>query len=78
MVALEQWLKFFLKTASDLDLEPRTLKVELASDIIIPNIDVKLNQNSSINVGTKIVTKGEHTYVQDKPYIPSLLCCARG
>ena len=33
---------FFSKNShSDLDLEPRTLKVKFAGDIIIPNICVK-------------------------------------
>ena len=35
-------LLFFLKLASNHDLEPRTLKVELARDVVIPNIYVKL------------------------------------
>ena len=45
--------KFFLKLTSDLDLEPRILKAELARDIVIPNICVKL----SINVGSRVMTK---------------------
>ena len=48
---------------SDLDLEPRTLKVEFARDIIIPNICVKLYEKPSINVGARAMTKGGHTYV---------------
>ena len=42
MQALEQWLSFSKNNQSDLDLEPRTQKVELAQDIIIPNIYMKL------------------------------------
>ena len=42
MQALEQWQNFSKNSHSDLDLEPRILEVELAQDIIKPNICVKL------------------------------------
>ena len=48
--------KCFYKKASDLDLESRTLKVELARGIIIPNICVKLYQTTSIYVGARAMT----------------------
>ena len=41
MQALEQWQSFSKNSHSDLDLEPLTLKDELAWEIIIPNICVK-------------------------------------
>ena len=44
----------FLEIASDLDLVPRTLKVELARDIV--NICVKFHYNPSINVGARAMT----------------------
>ena len=39
------------------------MKVELAQNIIIPNICVKLYENPSINVGARVMIKGEHMYV---------------
>ena len=42
MQALEQLRSFSKNSHSDLDLEPWTLNDELARDIIIPNICVKL------------------------------------
>ena len=42
MQGLEQWQNFSKNSQSDLDLEPRTLEVELAQDIIKPNFCVKL------------------------------------
>ena len=51
------------KSHSNFDFKPKTLKVELARDIIIPNICVKLYQNTSINIGARVMTKREHTYV---------------
>ena len=41
---------------SDLDHEPRTLKVNLAQDIFISNICVKSYQNPTINVGASAMT----------------------
>ena len=49
--------KFFLNSQSNIDLEPRTLKIKLAEDIIIPNIRVKLHQKPSINVGARAMTQ---------------------
>ena len=42
MQALELWQSFSKNSHSDLDLEPKTLRVQLAPDIIKPNICVKL------------------------------------
>ena len=64
------------------------LKRELVRGIVISNIYVKLYQNWIINEVARAMTKGEHTkertyvltyshtYVRDRPYIPSttLLC----
>ena len=68
----------------DLDLDPIMLKPELVRGIVIPNTCVKLYRNWIINEVARAMTKGEHpnehtyshTYVQDRPYIPSttLLC----
>ena len=50
--------KAFSKNShNDLDLEPRTLKVEFARDIIIPNICMNLHLKPLMNVGTRVVTK---------------------
>ena len=49
--------KFFLKITNGFDLEPRTLKVEPARDVVIPNICAKLHYNPSINVGASAMTK---------------------
>ena len=57
MQALEQWQSFSKNSHSDLEPEPRTLKVELAWDIIIPNICVKEYYNPSLNAGTRAMTK---------------------
>ena len=62
MQGLEWWQSFlfffFLKNSqSYIDLEPINLKVELARDIIIPNIYVKLYWNPLINVGTRAMKK---------------------
>ena len=37
----------------DLDLSPRTLKLEVVQDIVILNICVILNENRSINKGAR-------------------------
>ena len=42
MQAVELWQSFSKNSHSDLDLEPRTLEVELAQDFIILDIYVKL------------------------------------
>ena len=69
----------------DLDLDPITLKRELVRCIVISNTCVKLYRNWIIN---EVARAGEHTnertylrtyshtYVRDRPYIPSttLLC----
>ena len=41
----------------DLDLGPRTLKLQLIQDIVILNICVKKNQNRFINKGARVMTK---------------------
>ena len=41
----------------DLDLGPRTLKLEIVQDIVILNICVKKNQNRLINKGARVMTK---------------------
>ena len=42
MQAVELWQSFSKNSHSDLDLESRILEVELAQDIIKPNIYMKL------------------------------------
>ena len=74
---------FSKNSHNELDLKPKTLNVELAQNIIIPNICVKLYKNPSTNVGARVMINGEHVYVkyvryvrifiQDRPYIPSPL-----
>ena len=62
---------FFSKSRhSDLDLEPSTLNFDLARDIIIPNICVKLYQNPLINVGVRAMTifsKNSHSDLDREP-----------
>ena len=49
---------FFSKNSyCDLDLGPRTLKLKLVQDIVIINFYVIVNQNWSINKGSKMMTK---------------------
>ena len=43
MRALERWQCFSKNSHCDLDLGPRTLKLELVQDIVILNIPVKQN-----------------------------------
>ena len=48
---------FFSKNSHDyLDPEPINLKVELAQNILITNIYVKLYSDPLINVGTRVMT----------------------
>ena len=78
--------KFSKNSHCDLDLDPITLKRELVRGIVISNTCVKLYRNWIIN---EVARAGEHTnevrtyvrtyshtYVRDRPYIPSttLLC----
>ena len=58
MQGLEKWQSFFsINSYSYLDIEPSNLKVDLAIDIIISNIYVKLYYSPLINVGTRAMTK---------------------
>ena len=53
------------------DLDPITLKRKLIRGIVISNTCVKFYRNWIINEVARKITVGEHTYVQDRPYIPS-------
>ena len=48
----------------DLDLDPRDLKRKLVLSIFTPNISVKLYLNWLPNRVTRVITKGEHTYIR--------------
>ena len=46
--------EFFAKNShSDVDPQPRTMKIKLTRAIITSNICVKLHRNPSINVGSR-------------------------